>query len=316
MANIIEHLRKKVINDLFALNSFHQNWDNAWKDAVRSKILIGTTYDTSKILDLGDSLAEVFGTTNTGRTQSAVSVGGTTWEALVCWYLNLCLINTNVVVIKQKKANVPTPISDALTVMYGASPSNTEADLIVIVFPDENEYSEDIQNLSGADIFENTELFDTRGNFNYLSALNILVDRDANSMDINVIQCKTNWNDNAQIPMLWDMVYNAQSFKNNNISVGINNYSLNSFNSFSYSFATVPTTNPDRINHNSVAVKRVITLSGGNYWGHPTRNNVASSLKEIFNRNLSNGINPNIRTTLLDSLTQIDNEFSYFNLTV
>lgn len=65
---------------------------------------------------------------------------------------------------------------------------------------------------------KNTGLFDTRGNFNYLAALNILVDRDANSIDINVIQCKTNWNDNAQIPMLWDMVYNAQSFKNKNTS--------------------------------------------------------------------------------------------------
>lgn len=35
--------------------------------------------------------------------------------------------------------------------------------------------------------FKNTGLFDTRGNFNYLAALNILVDRDANSIDINVI---------------------------------------------------------------------------------------------------------------------------------
>ena len=116
--------------------------------------------------------------------------------------------------------------------------------------------------------------------------------------------------------MLWDMVYNAQGFQNNNISVGINNYSLNSFHNFSYSFATVPTTDPSKINHNSVAVKRVITLSGGNYWGHPTRNNVASSIKELFNRNLSNGISPNIRTTLRNSLPEIDNTFSYFNLTV
>lgn len=316
MSNTIEYLRKKVIDDLFTLNSFDQNWDNAWKDAVRSRILSGTTYDASKILDLGDSLAEVFFTTNAGRTQSGVSAAGTTWEALVCWYLNLCLINTNVVVIKQKQANVPVPISNALTVMYGASPSNTEADLIAIVFPNNDEYSADIESLSETEIFENVELFDRSGNFKYLEALNKLVDRDANDIDINVIQCKTNWNDNAQIPMLWDMVYNAQGFQNNNISVGINNYSLNSFHNFSYSFATVPTTDPNRINHNSVAVKRVITLSGGNYWGHPTRNDVASSIKEIFNRNLSNGISPNIRTTLRNSLPEIDNTFSYFNLTV
>ena len=32
--NIVEHLRKKVIDDLFTLHSFNSNWDNAWKDAV------------------------------------------------------------------------------------------------------------------------------------------------------------------------------------------------------------------------------------------------------------------------------------------
>lgn len=218
-------------------------------------------------------------------------------------------------VIKQKQQNVPKPISDALTVMYGASPSNTEADLIAIVFPENEEYLENIDNLNTNPLFNSIQLFNTRSRkFNYLEALNLLVDRDANDIEINVIQCKTNWNDNAQIPMLWDMVYSAQGFQTNNISVGINNYSLNSFSRFSYSFVTVPTTDASRINQNSVCVKRVITLSGGNYWGHPTRNNVASSIKEIFNRNFSSGINPNIRTTLNNSIPDIDSSFSYFNL--
>ena len=43
------------------------------------------------------------------------------------------------------------------------------------------------------------------------------------------LQCKTNWNDNAQIPMLWDLIYNAQGFKISNISVEIKGISLNSF---------------------------------------------------------------------------------------
>ncbi|MFA6144168.1 MAG: hypothetical protein WCW84_05085 [Sulfurimonas sp.] len=314
--NIVEHLRKKVINDLFSLASFNTNWNNSWKTEVRNRIISGGHYNTSHILDLGDSLATIFRTTNEDRSQSGVSAAGTTWEALTCWYLNLCLINTNVVVVKQKQANVPTPISNALTVMYGASPSNTEADLIAIVFPHEDEYSQNITDLSNNLLFEDIELFGRGGSFNYLAALNKLVDRDANDIDLNVIQCKTNWNDNAQIPMLWDMVYHAQGFQNNNISVGINNYSLNSFNNFSYSFVTVPTTDASRITQDSVCVKRVITLSGGNYWGNPTRANVASSIKEIFNRNLSNGIRPNIRTTLTNSLNEIDTTFTYFNLAV
>lgn len=311
--NIIEHLRKQVIDGLFDLSSFENNWNNSWKEIIRENIILDGNYSTSNILDLGDKLREIFFTTNSDRSQSGVSTAGTTWEALVCWYLNLCLINTNVVVIKQKRANVPTPITNALTVMYGASPSNTEADLIAIVFPFEAEYASDINNLESFAVFNNTPLF-RRDKFLYLDALNILVDRDANNMDINVIQCKTNWNDNAQIPMLWDMVYSAQGFQNNNISVGVNNYSLDSFNNFSYSFVTVPTTDPNGINQDSVCVKRVITLSGGNYWGQATRHNVASSLKEIFNRNMSNGIQPNIRTNLTNSLNEIDTIFSYFNL--
>ena len=41
------------------------------------------------------------------------------------------------------------------------------------------------------------------------------------------LQCKTNWNDNAQVPMLWDIIYSSNE-KLNNISVGINGVSPHS----------------------------------------------------------------------------------------
>lgn len=287
-----------------------------WKKEVLKKLKYSGRYTTNDLLNLGDSLAEVFSSAKTKRNQSGVSAAGTTWEALVCWYLNLCLVNTRVIVIKQKKSNVPKPISDALTVLYGSSASNTEADLIAIVFPKKDEYIANIDKLENFDALKSIKLFSGKNKkFNYLDVLNILVDRDSNSIDLNVIQCKTNWNDNAQIPMLWDMIYRAKGFHDNNISVGQNTYSLDSFNKFSYSFVTVPTVKLPKIKANSICVKRVITLSGGNYWGHPTKNNVAHSIKEIFNRNFSSGINPNIRTTLNNSLNEIDTTFSYFNLT-
>lgn len=313
--NIIEHLRKKVITELFELKSFNTNWDFLWKEEILKHIKNSGTYTTTDLLNLGDNLASVFTTAKTTRSQSGVSSAGTTWEALVCWYLNLCLINTRVIVIKQKKSNVPTPISDALTVLYGSSASNTEADLIAIVFPEKDEYTSEIEDLNNFDIFNSINLFNKRSKkFNYLEPLNILVDRDSNEINLNVIQCKTNWNDNAQIPMLWDMIYRAKGFHDNNITVGQNTYSLDSFNKFSYSFVTVPTVKLPKIKPNSICVKRVITLSGGNYWGHPTKNNVANSIKEIFTRNFSSGINPNIRTTLNNSLQEIETTFSYFNL--
>ena len=92
-------------------------------------------------INLGDHLAEIFKTTSQGtRTQADVSGGGKLWEAIVCWYLNLCLIGTRTVVIKHKKDLIPEPIKEAISVKYGNFISNTKADLIAITFPNKEEY--------------------------------------------------------------------------------------------------------------------------------------------------------------------------------
>src|SRR5690606_33300354 len=62
--------------------------------------------------------------------------GGHAWEGLVCWYLNLCLVGTRAVVIKNP-IQWPTPVRDALTVTYGNVRTNKESDLLGIVFPDD-----------------------------------------------------------------------------------------------------------------------------------------------------------------------------------
>ena len=57
-------------------------------------------------------------------------------------------------------------------------------------------------------------------------------------------QCKTNWNDNAQVPMLWNMLYN-QTRKGavipNGFSIGKNGFNLKNLGAFGYGFVTVPT---------------------------------------------------------------------------
>jgi len=315
MANIIEYLRKKSIEQLFGMQSFSTNWEHVWKQAVSDRF--GENPTPRNILDLGDCLGDIFRTTGIeGRGQDEVSAAGATWEALVCWYLNLCLAGSRVVLIKQSKAMIPEPIRDALTVLYGNFPSNTEADVIAITFPNHADYLQPIENLSDNNDLEaaNVQAFTNRGNFKLKEVLNVLSDRDFDNYEINVIQCKTNWNDNAQIPMLWDMIYRAEGFAEQ-ITVGRNGYNINRLNRFTYSFVTVPTVRRDRITHNSTQVKRVINLSGGNFWGYPTQNNVALSVKEIINRNYGNGTNHNILTsTLPQVISVLDGEFSYFNL--
>lgn len=116
-----------------------------------------------------------------------------------------------------------------------------------------------------------------------LPILDALVARDFNEIEKHIIQCKTNWNDNAQVPMLWDAVYAADRFRNG-ITVGQNGYSIRNVDMFTYSFATVPTVKLEKIKKDSTCVLRVRNLSGGNYWGLPSQIGIADSLKEMLVR--------------------------------
>lgn len=133
-----------------------------------------------------------------------------------------------------------------------------------------------------------------------LEAINSEVDGAFNRTGVVNFQCKTNWNDNAQIPMLWNMLYN-QSRKGalipNGFSIGRNGYSLKNLALFGYAFVTVPTQKkgPAGYKASNLDVMRVKTMSAGNYWGHPSINGVCMSLAEFFNFfNRGAGTFPNV----------------------
>jgi hypothetical protein len=135
-------------------------------------------------------------------------------------------------------------------------------------------------------------------------------------------QCKTNWNDNAQVPMLWNMLYN-QARKGavipNGFSIGRNGFNLKNLGAFGYSFVTVPTQKkgPAGYKTSGLDVLRVKTMSAGNYWGHPTRSGVCFSIREFFNFfNRNSTIFPNVsdvgRKTAEDAKEEIN--IKYFNI--
>lgn len=312
--NVIEYIRQQAVEHLFTMKSFNSNWSN-WKNVINS---LSSKTSSRQIIDIGDNLSTIFKSTSPdSRNQSAVSGGGAAWEALVCWYLNLCLIGRRTVVIKHSRRLIPSSINDAITVKYNTFNSNTESDLIAITFPDKIEYTQDKDLISIRDINGKLIPVYKKEKFNYNEIIDSLTARDFNALEIHTIQCKTNWNDNAQIPMLWDMVYSAKTFKTNNISIGQNGYSISNVGRFTYSFVTVPTISDKvklKLNPNSTSVRRVFYLSGGNYWGEPTRSGVANSLKEILQRNLTSGHISNHLTTLENNLDIIDKTYSYFRL--
>ena len=297
--NTIEQLRKRVIDKLMLLNTVNNVWPT-WQTEIRR--FYSSPYPTHVDLrKIGDHLGEVFKSTSNGRTQSSVSAGGTGWEALVCWYLNLCLIGSRTVVVRASKSLVPTPISDCITVMYGSIPSNTESDLLAITFPDEcfvntNQYLSD-KKLK--------EYFDQVLTANFTSA------------ELTIIQCKTNWNDNAQIPMLWDLIYRSVGF-GSAATVGINGFVNKSLAKFNYAFVTVPTVDSLRINASSTAVLRVRALSGGNYWGLPTKNSVALNVFELITKNFQTSLSNYRNSWPADIASEIEamalNNGNYFKL--
>lgn len=265
--NAIEQLRENVISDLLDLSTMKKVWPK-WSQEI-SKNISNYPPTNKELRDLGNNLYTIFKGTSSGtRSQDEVSGGGAAWEGLVCWYLNLCLIGSKTVIIKSKKAHIPEAIQSAISVNYGNFKSNTESDLLAITFPDSPE-------ITGEYIGEPK---------NVLSLLSPVVENRFHETELVIIQCKTNWNDNAQIPMLWDLIYSSQGFKGET-TVGSNGYSNKKLQKFSYAFVTVPTVNPDKIKNTSTCVKRVQNLSGGNFWGLPSKTGVAMNLAEILDKN-------------------------------
>jgi hypothetical protein len=298
MVSVVDHLRQSAVTKLFQIPTFANAW-KIWRQRIQE--ILGNPPTVDSVLSLGSNLSDVFRSTGeSGRNQGSLSGGGAAWESLVAWYMNLGLLGSRSVVIKSSKL-VPTSIKSAITVMYGNSPSNTESDLVGITFPDEDATNKDLDSsiTSSAD--------------GYKEYLYGFVSKRLSGISVCNIQCKTNWNDNAQIPMLWDMVYRAKKFKDTNVSVGRDGYSLNDLREFSYCFVTVPS-NKGKFKQNSTAVNRVRSLSGGNYWGQPSVPSVASSIGDIFQRNFENGQNQGFRADLESGLQHLSDEYAYFEI--
>ena len=272
---MLESYRKAAVESAMSTNSAINAFPY-WSKSI--SIIAGGRLSGRVIFNLGDHLRDIFSSSSQGNTRvgentnSSVSAGGAAWESLVCWYLNLCLIGSSVVVIKSKNDLLPRFVTDAIAVKYNNFKSNTEADLIYLAFPKDVEWPEK----GDKELF--SKYFDR-----ILSTAFSMKD-----IGVGVIQTKTNWNDNAQIPMLWDMVYSAKGF-GRSVTVGSKGRSIESFASFTYSFVTVPSQKDIDKNYKvtSTAVNRVRNISGGNYWGLPTRDGVADSLNEFIGRNLS-----------------------------
>lgn len=265
--NLAEQLRSFALQDLDSIKSFNAGWRD--RAGYFAGFLGDGPLTRSAILSLGDHLSGAFRIEGSNdRSQGSLSSAGAVWEALVVWYLNLCLAGTQAVCIRGGKL-IPKCLCDALSICFESSVLRSEPDVVVVscekllMVPPQDSRKKAIE-LAGA-----------------------IVEVNFASTGLVNIQCKTNWNDNAQIPMLWNMLYN-QARKGavipNGFTIGTNGHTLSGLGHFGYAFATVPTQKkaPHGYKPQSVEVLRAKTMTAGNYWGYPSKNGVCLSLREFF----------------------------------
>jgi hypothetical protein len=262
-----------------------------YQDELRK--ILGASPNEQDLLNIGSNLKQVFKSELRGRGQGELSRGGASWEILVTWYLNLIFWNTNVVAMRPRKSLVPSVVSDAMAVKVKGVVTSKETDVIVIEVPktsDELELDQD--------------------------SINSVISSNPEITSVGVVQCKTNWNDNAQIPMLWNIVYAAQNLQVQNVVVGSNGYSPASFGRFSYAFMTVPTNTEkdgkDNYKSTSTPVVRVQGLTGGNYWGNPSISGIADSIAEYFGRNFGHVFDGGVQRHIVKNIVAHPEVFEMF----
>ena len=295
MVSIIEQLRNDAVSKLFTTPSMEKAWEK-WHPFITN--LIGSPPQADKIFDLGDHLRDIMfsayekiDTPTLSETQSMKSRSGVLWESLLVWYCNLCLIGTRSVVIKKSKILVPSQFLDAITADYGTQQEDSEADLIALTFPN-------------------------KVDFTPFPTLKKLVGEHFKDFELGVISCKTPWNDFSVIPQHWNMVYNLAI--NNpdalEMKIGINDWDVTVLKKFFYAFATLPSQNPEIIKSTSLPVVRLEKLSGGNFWGLPSKKGIAKSMKEIFKKNFSSSIGDGIESNLKKELPKLKTDYDYFDI--
>ena len=272
--NIIEGFRSEVMQSTMSTGSMRKTWP-LLQPALSAHVRQPIDPTKRRIFDLGDHLSEAFLSVGGARGQSDLGQAGVVWESLIVWYLNICLCGTDAVAFKGNKRFVARPIDKALTIKHHNVSLRSETDTLVVRL--------DNQELSG----------EANSAEEAVQKYKDILERHYRDINLINLQCKTNWNDIAQIPMLWNLVY-SPTFRHNEVGVGMDGYTITGFRVFRYAFVTVPTQRKYKFTPTCLPVLRVRTCSGGNYWGKPTQNGVAFSIKEIFGLNQANNALPTL----------------------
>jgi hypothetical protein len=275
--NLVESMRSK-----FTQHELKKPSDWAARKAILARSFSHRSRPTAhEVIDVGEHLSDSYllGGAFKGQSgQSSLSHGGSTWQVLVGHYLNLCLAGTDAIAING--AFVPPCIKEALKVVYKTNPASNlwpDVDVMVMYAPGVSKVMPRCRKVTGE-------------SYGVIKDFAEYVANNFTKLSVVLVQTKTNWNDNAQTPMLWNMVYKLAhegKLKSNGFSVGTGKYHLSSVSGFSYSFVTVPTNDPTKYKSTSMEVARVAGMTGGAFWGRPSKTHVMNCVSDFFVANMN-----------------------------
>ena len=113
--------------------------------------------------------------------------------------------------------------------------------------------------------------------------------------------------------MVYDLAINHPNTLD--MKVGINGWKITDLKKFFYAFATLPSQKDlSKFTSNALPVIRTRKLSGGVYWGVPSKVNIAKSMKEIFASNFQTSFRKGVVSSLEGQVADIPKKYSYFKI--
>jgi len=266
---LVEIARSDALDSLFN-KSFTKSWEFVFSPRIKN--ILGGSPKFEDLIKLGENLSDVFTISNVEGRQSnqTKAIGGSQWENLCIWYLNLLTYGTRTIAIPRgaNKSLIPDEIQQGLSAYYKGELIRKQTDPYVISIPITKQIPEFNIGLKDKQIIREYK--------KYLL-------RNCDSIRITLLCCKTNCSDIIKEPMLWNFIY-QKGFSSSIIEIGDETWNPDTFGYLSTAFITIPVGKSHHWKRSHAQCVRARTFSGGSYWGKPTNDNLGfGNLSTIFN---------------------------------